>query len=51
MNDKTYDRFCSQDTFDEIWEPWLAKAKQRQKLGSIEVYSKKQIYNIPNIDI
>ncbi|MBU3183257.1 exonuclease domain-containing protein [Clostridium estertheticum] len=51
INDRTYVRFCSQDTFDEIWEPWLSKAKKRQKEGSLEVFSEKQICEILNIHI
>jgi len=51
MNDRAYGHFCEQDTFDEICEPWLARAKQRQKEGSVEIYSEKQICEILSIRI
>ncbi|MBU3209023.1 exonuclease domain-containing protein [Clostridium algidicarnis] len=51
MNDVTYKRFCTQDTFDEIWESWLERAKQLEKTGSVEIYSEKQICEILNIQV
>lgn len=51
MNDSTYKRFCTQDTFDEFWEPWLNRAKQRFINKSLEVYSEKQVCELLNIQI
>jgi len=51
MNESTYNRFCTQEAFDELWEPWLNKAKQRFKDGSLEVYSEKQVCELLNIQI
>lgn len=51
VNENTYNRFCTSETFDEIWEPWLNKAKERSREGTLEVYSEKQICELLNITI
>jgi len=51
INDTTYQRFLGQEVFNEIWEPWLNKAKRLTNEGKLEVYSEKQICELLNIEI
>lgn len=51
MNDSAHVRFLTQDAFDEVWEPWLIRAKQRFVNGSLEVYSEKQVCDLLDIRI
>lgn len=51
LNESTYNRFCTQEIFNELWEPWLNKAKQRFKDGRMEVYSERQVCELLNIQI
>lgn len=51
INDNMYQRFLEQEVFDEIWEPWLNRAKRLSNEGKLEVYSEKQICELLNIEI
>lgn len=53
LNENTYNRFCSVEIFDEVWEPWLARAKQRYNEGTLAVYSERttcELLRIPIVD-
>lgn len=51
VEDQIYQIFLKQDSFDEMFESWLNKAKHLFDEGKLEIYSEKQICELLNIEI
>lgn len=51
MNERTYNRFCMLETFEDAWESWLNTAKQRFMDGTLIIYSEKMVCEQLNIQI